>query len=59
MHGFYPAVPRAIEEIEVSTPKPFFKENSGIAIIFPAWRLLEILDTAVVAKRMEEVVQKP
>ncbi len=59
MHGFYPAVPRPIEEIEVSTPKPFFKENSGIAIVFPAWRLLEILDTAAFTKRMEEVVLKP
>ena len=59
MHGFYPAVPRAIEEIEVSTPKPFFKENSGIAIIFPAWRLLEILNTTTFTKRMEEVVPRP
>lgn len=58
MHGFYPAVPRAIQEIEESKPKPYFQENSGIAIIFPAWRLIEIFEVPAFTKRMDEVINQ-
>ncbi len=56
MHGFYPAA-REITGIQVSRVLPVFEENSGIAIIFPSWRLLEILEYDDVVRRIDEVTK--
>jgi hypothetical protein len=58
MHGFYPATPRELVDVQVGKVIPAFSENSGIAIAFPSWRLLEILERDDVAKRMQEVTDK-
>jgi hypothetical protein len=55
MHGFYLASPRELTDVEVARTIPAFSENSGIAIAFPSWRLLEILERDDFAKRMREV----
>jgi hypothetical protein len=55
MHGFYPSLPRELVDIQVSGIIPAFRENSGIAIVFPSWRLLEILERDEVAKRVREL----
>lgn len=57
MHGFYPALPRELIAVEVSKVLPAFRENSGIAIVFPSWRLLEILESDKVVRRIEEVTK--
>jgi hypothetical protein len=56
MHGFYPALPRELVDVQVSKVIPAFRENSGIAIASPSWRLLEILEMEEVAKRVQQVV---
>jgi len=55
MHGFYTAPPRELDGIQVSTVVPAFAENSGIAIVFPSWRLLEILERDDVVKRIQAI----
>ena len=55
MHGFYPAYPREILEIETSEKKWMYRENSGIAIIFPSWRLHEILKLKSLSERMNQI----
>jgi hypothetical protein len=55
MHGFYLASPRELTNVEVAKTIPAFRENSGIAIAFPSWRLLEILERDDFAKRMREL----
>lgn len=57
MHGFYPALPRELVGIETTRVVPGFSENSGIAIMFPSWRLLEILERPEVTKRIEGLLQ--
>lgn len=52
MHGFYNAIPR--EVIETSA-KGYFQENSRVAIVFPSWRLKEILDADPVKNRIESL----
>lgn len=56
MHGFYPAVPRELVEIEATEVRRGFMENSGIAICFPSWRLLEIIESDVVTQRIKEIL---
>jgi hypothetical protein len=46
MHGFYPALPREVIKAETTESKFFYQDNSGVAIIFPSWRLREILEMA-------------
>ena len=55
MHGFYYANPRDILDIQTSDSKKMFQENSGIAIIFPSWKLLEILESKPLVDRMQEI----
>jgi len=55
MHGFYPAMPREIQQIETSGTKSYFGENSGIAIVFPSYKILEIFDQQSFKKRMAEL----
>jgi len=57
MHGFYPALPRELVGIQTSRVVPGFAENSGIAITFPSWRLLEILERDEVAKRIRKLTE--
>lgn len=52
MHGFYPAQPRQTLEVLPTDTKHYFQENSGIALVFPAWRLREILDSDRVKSRL-------
>jgi hypothetical protein len=54
MHGFYPAPPREVEVVETRT-RSAFSENSGIAIAFPSWRLLEIISRPDLQHRLEEL----
>ena len=56
MHGFYPAA-REVSGIQVSKIVPVFEENSGIAIVFPSWRLIEIFESDKVVNRINEVVK--
>lgn len=55
MHGFYPALPRNLTKIETAEVREMFAENSGIAIVFPAWRLREILDLKDLRARIAEL----
>ena len=57
MHGFYPAVPREIIEIQTSGTKSMYSENSGIAIIFPSWRLHDILESKTLKDRVQEIAK--
>ena len=57
MHGFYPASPRELTPVHASRIIPGFAENSGIAIVFPSWKLLEILERNEVVERMREVTE--
>ena len=58
MHGFYPALPREVVQVQqTATVVPGFAENSGIAIVFPSWRLLEILERDEVAERLDELLK--
>lgn len=57
MHGFFPALPRELIEIEQSVEKGF-AENSGIALIFPSWSLLEILQQEKVTERVKQLSGK-
>jgi hypothetical protein len=58
MHGFYPAAPRDLIEVEPAKTAQMYAENSGIAIVFPSWRLREILDLPQVTGRISEIVQQ-
>jgi len=42
-------------EVETAGTIKMYAENSGIAIVFPSWRLLEILDREDLKKRIEEL----
>ncbi len=57
MHGFYPST-REIVEIQTTAVVPAFHENSDIAIVFPSWRILEILESDSFSKRIEEVLNE-
>lgn len=57
LHGFYPAIPREILEINVSRTARLFAENSGVAIIFPAWRLREILESPRIKARIKQIAK--
>lgn len=58
LHGFYSAVPREILEIESKPTEVnrLFAENSGVAIMFPSWRLREILESDEIHRRVDVVV---
>lgn len=56
IHGFYPAA-REITRVQVSKVVPIFEENTGIAIMFPSWRLLEILECDNVVKRINNIIK--
>lgn len=55
MHGFYPAAPRELIQVETSEARQMYAENSGIAIVFPSWRLREILELAQLKERIEKI----
>jgi len=57
MHGFYPATPRKILEIETSKTQDMYAENSGIAIIFPSWKLQDILQNQSFIGRMNQIIE--
>lgn len=57
VHGFYPAVPREIEEITSTSNRYGFRENSGIAIVFPSWRILEILESKQFTSRLNKLAR--
>jgi hypothetical protein len=57
MHGFYPAVPREILEVQTSDTKKMYSENSGVAIIFPSWKLRDIFESGAFKNRMQEIVR--
>jgi hypothetical protein len=55
IHGFYQANPRGLVEVQTTEGTPAFMENSGIALVFPSWRLLEILENKSLKKRVSEL----
>ncbi len=55
IHGFYSAFPREVQEVAASPGRMVYSENSGIALAFPAWRLIEILEKDAVKKRVGEI----
>lgn len=56
MHGFYTALPREVKTIQAQGTQ-VFAENSNIAIVFPSWRLREILALPAVAARIQQLVK--
>jgi hypothetical protein len=58
MHGFYPAEPREILRVQTTGTWELFAENSRIAIVFPAWRILEILDAPNTKLRLDELISE-
>lgn len=57
MHGFYPAIPREILDVQTSDMKKMYAENSGVAIIFPSWKLHDILESKGLKERIQEIVK--
>ena len=57
MHGFYPSLPRDVLKVETSEARQMFQENSGIAIVFPSWRLREILELKELRARLDEIAK--
>jgi hypothetical protein len=55
IHGFYPTLPRGLVEVMPTEGTSAFMENSGIALVFPSWRLLEILESESLKKRIDEL----
>jgi hypothetical protein len=55
MHGFYVA-PRDVLKVQVTRTIDVFAENSRIAIVFPAWRIREILEQPVAAHRLTKLI---
>jgi len=55
MHGFYNALPREIVPIVTTDVKAGFSENSGIAIVFPSWRIREIVEAPKFQSRLSEL----
>lgn len=55
MHGFYPAWPKEIIELEITEAKLMYQENSGVAIIFPSWKLNDIFKQEKFLNRIEEL----
>ena len=55
MHGFYLAWPKEIIELETTEAKLMYQENSGIAIIFPSWKLNDIFKQEKFLNRIEEL----
>lgn len=55
MHGFYPAWPKEIIELETTEAKLMYQENSGVAIIFPSWKLNDIFRQEKFLNRIEEL----
>ena len=55
MHGFYPALPREVQEVKTTNSKFVYGDNSGIAITFPSWRLLEIFESDPLKERVKKL----
>lgn len=55
MHGFYPTLPRNLVTVQ-SRARVGFSENSGIAIVFPSWLLLEIIERNDVKNRINDLL---
>lgn len=55
LHGFYPSQPRPVVTAELS--KQVFAENSNIAIVFPSWRLREILESTPLTVRIDGLIK--
>lgn len=56
MHGFYPALPKEVVEVNVTRVKRYFQENSGIAVVFPSYRVREILESTRVKSRVDALI---
>ena len=57
MHGFVP-LPRETRDVPTQAgERTVFDENSQIAIIFPSWRLLEILNSDKMKERIKVLAQ--
>ena len=58
MHGFYKTRPRELAGQRASWLDLGFEENTGIAIVFPSWRLLEILESEALSERIRELANE-
>jgi len=57
LHGFYPAQAREVQSVQAANSKQVFAENSNIAIVFPSWRLREIIESPAVAARIGQIME--
>ncbi|MCJ7588694.1 MAG: hypothetical protein MUQ00_12455 [Candidatus Aminicenantes bacterium] len=57
LHGFYLARQREIKNIQTTRLVQGFAENSHIAIVFPSWKLREIIELPAVAARIEQLIK--
>lgn len=57
LHGFYPTLPREVLHVDATGVKDLYTENSGVAIVFPSWRLRQILESPSVTKRVKELAK--
>ncbi len=58
MQGFYKAKRRELAGHRASWFDLGFEENTGIAIVFPSWRLLEILESEALSERIRKVADE-
>jgi len=56
IHGFYHAAPREVFKVETTETKLFYEDNSGIALVFPSWRIKEIIERDDFKKRINELI---
>ena len=58
LHGFYPALPRELKSIPAAASVPAFEENSNIAIVFPSWKLRQILELRALGARVQQLLEE-
>lgn len=56
MHGFYPAQEKEVNEHDVTKAKYSYSENSGIAVMFPSYRIRELLEGNKIKQRIDKLL---
>ena len=56
MHGFALEKPGHVVEVSSDPAKPRSRENAGVAVVFPSWRVLEILGMKRAETRLQQLV---
>lgn len=55
LHGFYTAQPRDVSSLQTQV-RQVYAENSDIAIVFPSWRIREIIESDRVKTRLQRLI---